>query len=113
MEVSNESLARYWEEYGECGFLEPGDLVFVVAKVNGEEKEFVSPTGETDKSFSDRLLRSKKSKKICLSKNGKNLNITKMRFCNTSWSELWRLMLKSQTTVTSFLMRCRSRLNKL
>lgn len=60
MAVSDKSLLRYWQEYGECGFLEPGNLIFVTAKVNGEEKEFISPSDETDEAFSDRLLRSKK-----------------------------------------------------
>lgn len=73
MKVSNESIARYWKEYGECGFLEPGDLVFVVAKVNGEEKEFVSPVGETDESFSDRLFRSKKMRENLFAKEWKEL----------------------------------------
>lgn len=58
MSISIKSAQAYWKNFGECGYLEPGEIFFVVAKINGSEKHFYAPEEETEKSFMDRIDRS-------------------------------------------------------
>jgi len=64
MEIGFDSIATYWKTFGECGYNEPGDGFFVLAKSeDGEEKYYSAPENETDKTFMDRINRSLKAGK--------------------------------------------------